>query len=389
MNNHKRELRRNIVESLALAMQDRGTDSTGVACLFGDGSSKIYKDTEKAEKFIETPKFEKIIESNPVELIGHTRLATVGEVNRKNAHPFRRGQIIGAHNGGVENYLEVNKGVAVDSEVIFALLKKHKNDYKKAFAKISGNFAISWTNIGEKHSLYLVRDGNPLHWAIVPSLKTMFWCSTAMPLHIILRATIGKNNFQLFEVEEKKVYFFDEFLQHRKYKVFFKERDYSCVSYYDGRRYYYDDDYNWNGVESRYKKKWRKKQGKIELLTHPAESGHIKEEELDDDEIGYEDLGYSNNGKLFVGEDAAQDLARRGLEDGCAICKVQVAGEMWYDTYKDELYCAQCANDVLSVDGAGEQYQMERIDFVEREMEKGAKEEEKKKSGNWLKTFVG
>ena len=372
MNNHKRELRRNVVESLALAMQDRGTDSTGVACLFDDNSAKLLKDTEKAAKFIEEDKFDKIIESNPACLIGHTRFATVGEVSRRNAHPFRKGNIVGAHNGGVENYIEINKGVQVDSEVIFALLKKHRNDYKKAFKRLSGDFAIVWTNLEERHSLYLVRDGNPLYFAIVPTLKTIFWCSTETPLNIILRATLGKHNFELFEVDEEKVYCFDEFLQHKKFKVAFKEK--VRATHYGSA--YYHNDYDWGGRLKGWqkKKKWSKRKGQIALLEHPGEEGVIKEEEIDpSDEDGYDDIGFSKDGTIFIGDAAAQDLQRRGYEDGCSICSTQLIGDMWIDVYAEELYCDQCAADILEVEGGKETYHLEKVSF-ELPTEEEAKE---------------
>ena len=392
MNNHKRELRRNIVESLALAMQDRGKDSTGLVGLFGNGATKLYKDTESAEKFIEDARFEKLIESNPACIIGHTRFATVGEVSKRNAHPFRRGQIIGAHNGGVENYLELNKSVQVDSEVIFALLKKHKNNYKKAFKRLSGDFAIVWTNTDERHSLYLVRDGNPLYYAFVPKLKTMFWSSTEMPLNIILRATVGKGNFGIIEVDEEKVYCFDEFLQHKKYKVSFKESERTYCSSYYGSKYFHnkerDDAFGGVGFKSDMKGKIEK-QGDILKLSSPAEQGHYKEEE---DDEGYNDLGYSDKGELFVGDEAARDLQRRGYEEGCSLCNTQLIGDMWIDVLGDEIYCDQCAADILDSDGGKEAYQLEKIDFAlpsEEEIKNFSAVEERIKERERMKTFYG
>ena len=131
--------------------------------------------------------------------MGHTRLATTGDVCKRNAHPFRRGNILGTHNGWVTNWNDFNGGrdLEVDSEAIFKQLKKHDNDYKKAFKKLAGVFALAWTQLLDNdYQLFLATDGNPLHICYVADLKTYFWASTKEALTIVLSSHYVKNKVQ-------------------------------------------------------------------------------------------------------------------------------------------------------------------------------------------------
>jgi hypothetical protein len=66
-------------------------------------------------------------------LMGHTRQPTTGSVCKENSHPFEIGNIIGAHNGMVSNWSELEdkyvdrKKFAVDSMHIFAHLNEGKD----------------------------------------------------------------------------------------------------------------------------------------------------------------------------------------------------------------------------------------------------------------------
>src|ERR1035437_9509820 len=158
--------RRKIFTGLLLAMQDRGHQSTGVAFI-GAGKCSIVKRPISAIKFINNPRFQALMRQDYPILMGHTRFATQGEVNKRNAHPFLRGDIVGAHNGMIynsENFVRFATKMEVDSEVIFNLLNESDNNYRKSFKKLSGSFAISWTKLQEdNYELFLVRDGNLLY----------------------------------------------------------------------------------------------------------------------------------------------------------------------------------------------------------------------------------
>lgn len=167
---------------LLAAMSARGTDSTGVA-LYDTEHNQIR--TLKCRclaspTFIQRDYFDAIGEKQHNLAIGHTRLATTGDVTRRNAHPFRIGSVCGAHNGGIRNWatkaddLDIDD-IEVDSEIIFHLLHKHDAP-EQAFKEISGSAAISWYD--ESTNMFgLARNTNPIHVAYVEEIDTMFWAS--------------------------------------------------------------------------------------------------------------------------------------------------------------------------------------------------------------------
>jgi predicted glutamine amidotransferase len=73
-------------------------------------------------------------------IAGHTRAATRGKVNRQNAHPFRYGTIVGAHNG----IIDAPMNYVVDSQYLFDTLNRAEGDYQKAWENIPGYWGISW-----------------------------------------------------------------------------------------------------------------------------------------------------------------------------------------------------------------------------------------------------
>lgn len=204
------------VKGLGIAMQSRGSHSTGIAVIRGD-KTRIIKDVVPATKFFN----EKPVDIHANAVIGHTRLATMGEKTVRNAHPFQRGNIIGAHNGQVWNHRDVKKDdYEVDSEVIFQLLQFYNNDYKRAFKDLRGSMAVTWTN---GKNLYLVRHNNPLF--VARNGHAIYWASERDPLvHMCNFLGISA---EIWGLEEDKVYKVTPDLKIQHVKVNFKEYSYA------------------------------------------------------------------------------------------------------------------------------------------------------------------
>ena len=240
----QRKKKKAILEGLMVANEQRGQDSTGIACVDYDGKTMLTKEASTASAFVATKACQSELRKNPQLVIGHTRLATTGVVNAVNAHPFVDGNIVGSHNGVVSNYLELDNKVNVDSEIIFKLLNKNDNDFVKTFKRLSGSFAISWLDLKEPSSVYLVRNDNPLNVAVVPALKTVFWSSVDYSLQTLISAVMGsKSPYSVFELKPDRVYKINKKLQITKTDITFKE---SFSSYYQINRDYYSNDYSKN-----------------------------------------------------------------------------------------------------------------------------------------------
>ena len=239
LSEEQKDTKEKIVKSLAVAMEERGTDSSGMAFV-KDNTFSIAKSAINSTKFLEKKVVKEMLANRPELILGHARMATSGIINKENAHPFIKGSIIGAHNGVVSNQLEINGKVDVDSEVIFLLLDKSKNDFKKTFKRLSGSFAITWIDTKEPNTVYFVTHENPLALVYVSELKTIFWASTELALKTCLTATVGLNRRNIWSPKENTVYKITPNLRISKHKVKFKKSIYAMD--YSGHGVNYRDE---------------------------------------------------------------------------------------------------------------------------------------------------
>lgn len=216
-----------IIKGLGIVMQERGTDSTGIA-MVTDKSIKIMKQAIDGYSFFTSDKVMKHLDCDAETIIGHTRFATTGAVTKKNSHPFKKGSIIGAHNGMISNYLEIDKTLQVDSEAIFVLLNQYKTKPLKALKRLSGSFAVTWIDSDNTDNLYMCRYNNPLYTAYVDELGTMFWASTILALELVL-SLVGYKAY-IVELQENYIYTYNEGLT-KTSKVKFKTKKDKYISY--------------------------------------------------------------------------------------------------------------------------------------------------------------
>ncbi len=110
--------------------------------------------------------------------IAHTRWATHGKPSEENAHPHSgcEGKIWLAHNGIIENYIELKKRLEekghkflsqTDTEVISHLIEDfYEGDLEKAFQKtlklLKGTYGIALMHASEPNKILAARKGSPL-----------------------------------------------------------------------------------------------------------------------------------------------------------------------------------------------------------------------------------
>jgi len=161
----------NILLSGLKALEYRGYDSSGIA--YYDKEFKIIKTKGK----IKNLEF-KTKGLNSKIGIGHTRWATHGKPNEKNAHPHRVGKFTIVHNGIIENYDSLKKLLIsddykfksdTDTEVVAALLDKfykEKPDILKVISEarklLIGSYALGILCDDYKDTIFAIRKDSPL-----------------------------------------------------------------------------------------------------------------------------------------------------------------------------------------------------------------------------------
>lgn len=223
----QKEKRTNALIGLGLSMQNRGTDSAGIVGICNNDFC-IVKKAMSFRQLANQKQFKSLMEKSPNVVLGHTRLGTVGAKIDRNAHPFKKGKIIGTHNGSVGNWKTLveelqQPEIEVDSEVIFSQLEKHNNNYKEALKTLYGMFAIVWLSTDNPNKVYFVREDNPLFMVKIPEIGTYFWCSTFYELQTVIGSSFGIYNREIISIKKNCVYEIDENLNIKKNDASFKQ----------------------------------------------------------------------------------------------------------------------------------------------------------------------
>jgi glutamine---fructose-6-phosphate transaminase (isomerizing) len=175
-------------------LEYRGYDSAGVAIMINDSpKSKVQSLKSDIECVKAVGKIDKLAEKiNGQDLAGtfgiaHTRWATHGGVTEPNTHPHAdcAGKIILAHNGIIENYLELKDFLGsahqykseTDSEVLAHLIEKYYSgassteasaakDLRKAvleaLVRVRGTYGLVVMHVNHPDTLIAARMGSPL-----------------------------------------------------------------------------------------------------------------------------------------------------------------------------------------------------------------------------------
>jgi glucosamine--fructose-6-phosphate aminotransferase (isomerizing) len=141
----------------------RGYDSAGVAVLNGKGTITVRKDEGRVRELEQRYNVARLGGKVGV---AHTRWATHGGVSQKNAHPHLscKGEVAIVHNGIIENYLELKKGLEstghaftseTDSEVIAHLIEV---EYEKEREPVKATIAAAKLMRGQYAFVALFKD---------------------------------------------------------------------------------------------------------------------------------------------------------------------------------------------------------------------------------------
>ncbi|OGT27842.1 MAG: glutamine--fructose-6-phosphate aminotransferase [Gammaproteobacteria bacterium RBG_16_66_13] len=155
-------------------LEYRGYDSAGLAVL-ENGHIEVRRDAGKLERL------ESLLKRDPVRGhigIGHTRWATHGEPNARNAHPHvgTSGDVVVVHNGIVENFAALKEELTAegvvfnsdtDSEVIVHLVERYLSSgdglaqaARQAIRHLKGAHGIVLLSAREPNTIVAARVGN-------------------------------------------------------------------------------------------------------------------------------------------------------------------------------------------------------------------------------------
>jgi hypothetical protein len=190
-----------LATNLARYNDDRGGDSWGVVGINADGSHVSRGLGDLSDHAYELCEFQT--------LFAHTRFASSGEVNMRNAHPFKVGKILGAHNGAVYNHAELcaqlKRNFPVDSIHLFAHLNENR-----PFYELVARGAIEWIKLEDPKTVYLSKlfAGELAVYGIGDQHDPdgIVWSSNYKHLLKALFCT-GIHEHHRFEVRRGRVYF--------------------------------------------------------------------------------------------------------------------------------------------------------------------------------------
>jgi glucosamine--fructose-6-phosphate aminotransferase (isomerizing) len=190
-------------------LEYRGYDSSGVALLAGD--LKVYKKKGKVAE-LEESLVGVNLHSNIG--IGHTRWATHGEPNDRNAHPHRSasGKLAMIHNGIIENYAQLKqeltkKGYQFHSDTDTEVLLNFIDDIREnnqcsleeavriALRRVVGAYVIVIVDQESPDTLIAARKGSPLVIGI--GKGEHFLASDASPIVEYTKEVVYVNDYEL------------------------------------------------------------------------------------------------------------------------------------------------------------------------------------------------
>ena len=157
-------------------LEYRGYDSAGIAVRDGEKQAEVIKAKGRLKKLIDKTNGGDSVPGTCG--IGHTRWATHGEPSENNAHPHISDDynVVGVHNGIIENYLKLKKKLMskgyeflseTDTEVIAHMLDYYYNGdplatITKVMHRMEGSYALGILFRDYPDEVYAVRKDSPL-----------------------------------------------------------------------------------------------------------------------------------------------------------------------------------------------------------------------------------
>lgn len=245
----------NLFTNLLYCSALRGGHSTGV--MWWDGNNyHTYKSNEHPADFVYSENYLNIVKNTNIKAIfGHTRYATSGKINAKNAHPFKSKQgIILMHNGNVSKVLE-NKGVEFEVDSMALADAMGKGTPTEVWETFEGAAAAIWFNQKEATVNFFRNWARPF-WMTDHGVTNYFASEEGMLRWVVGRGSQAHSHTKYVELPAnnllslslKDIEWKIDFQEiKRKYQSFYGEGSaYNSHNYNNmSRRDLYGEDFGW------------------------------------------------------------------------------------------------------------------------------------------------
>ncbi|MCR5604461.1 MAG: glutamine--fructose-6-phosphate transaminase (isomerizing) [Lachnospiraceae bacterium] len=160
-------------------LEYRGYDSAGIAVRNGEDKVRIVKAKGRLQELANKTDDGKAMKGSCG--IGHTRWATHGEPSENNAHPHHSEdyEVVGVHNGIIENYIEVKDKLLkqgytfyseTDTEAVVKLIDYYYKKYKlgpvdaiaKTMVRVRGSYALAVMFKDYPDQIWVARKDSPM-----------------------------------------------------------------------------------------------------------------------------------------------------------------------------------------------------------------------------------
>jgi glucosamine 6-phosphate synthetase-like amidotransferase/phosphosugar isomerase protein len=203
--------------------EERGREAAGMALIRRDGSYRLLKEPVPASDLVAGEAYRDLLAQVDAEttcLLGHTRAPTKGSRwNNANNHPLVAGQVVGIHNGHIDNddelfaQLDLPRQGQVDSEIIFRLfdtisLHSRNGTYLQAVRRrtnmLRGRFATLSVDLWQPGRLLAVKKDMPLCVHYHAPWQALCFSSR----YLFLRKAFGRSVITE-ALDSRQIYLFD------------------------------------------------------------------------------------------------------------------------------------------------------------------------------------
>ena len=151
------------LESAFQAGQVRGIHGSGMFTSTKDGNVSCAKRALSGTDFLSSPEAKKLSHGmyGVTAAIGHNRFATHGGHTDDNCHPFKFGDVVGVHNGGIPlsvlDVIDPKDSHAVDSARLYKAISEIDNPIDVLTKIHSGAYSLVWHD-ARTNCMYLARN---------------------------------------------------------------------------------------------------------------------------------------------------------------------------------------------------------------------------------------